>query len=74
MHYSQVNPNTSTAYGVPDGSPTGSSQGLKNLINGSVEIAATSHPSPVVKQFIEFALSSQGQQLGQSLGFIQLRG
>ncbi|WP_156341433.1 hypothetical protein [Pseudanabaena sp. 'Roaring Creek'] len=44
------------------------------MINGSVEIAATSHPSPVVKLFIEFALSSQGHQLGQNLGFIQLRG
>jgi phosphate transport system substrate-binding protein len=42
--YSQVNPNTPTTYGVPDGSPTGSSQGLKNLINGSVAIAATSRP------------------------------
>jgi len=42
--YSQVNPNTPTTFGVPDGSPTGSSQGLKNLINGSVAIAATSRP------------------------------
>ena len=42
--YSQINPNTPTIYGVPDGSPTGSSQGLKNLINGSVAIAATSRP------------------------------
>ena len=42
--YSQVNPNTPTTYGVPDGNPTGSSQGLKNLINGSVAIVATSRP------------------------------
>jgi phosphate transport system substrate-binding protein len=42
--YSQVNPNIPTTYGVPDGSPTGSNQGLKNLIDGSVAIAATSRP------------------------------
>ncbi len=42
--YSQINPSTPTTYGVPDGNPTGSSQGLKNLINGSVAIAATSRP------------------------------
>ena len=42
--YSQVNPNIPTTYGVPDGSPTGSNQGLKNVINGSVAIAAISRP------------------------------
>lgn len=42
--YSQVNPNIPTTYGIPDGSPTGSNQGLKNLIDGSVSIAATSRP------------------------------
>jgi phosphate transport system substrate-binding protein len=40
--FSQVNPNIPTSYGVPDGSPTGSNQGLKNLIDGSVSIVATS--------------------------------
>ena len=36
--YKQVN----TSYGVPNDKPTGSSGGLQNLINGVVEIAATS--------------------------------
>jgi phosphate transport system substrate-binding protein len=42
--YSQINPNTPTTYGIPDRNPNGSSQGLKNLINDSVAIAATSRP------------------------------
>ncbi|MCA6501541.1 MAG: phosphate ABC transporter substrate-binding protein [Pseudanabaena sp. M135S2SP2A07QC] len=42
--FSQVNPNIPSAYGVPDGNPTGSNQGLKNLIDGSIAIAATSRP------------------------------
>jgi phosphate transport system substrate-binding protein len=42
--YSQVNPNISTTFGLPDGKPTGSSQGLQNLINGNVAIAASSRP------------------------------
>ena len=42
--YSQVNPNLPTTFGVPDGKPTGSNQGLQNLINGSVAIAASSRP------------------------------
>jgi len=42
--YSQANPNIPTTFGLPDGSPTGSSQGLQNLINGTVAIAATSRP------------------------------
>jgi len=42
--YSQVNPNIPTTFGLPDGKPTGSSQGLKNLINGTVSIAASSRP------------------------------
>lgn len=42
--YSQVNPNIPTTYGVPDGKPSGSTQGLQNLINGTVAIAATSQP------------------------------
>ena len=42
--YNQANPNLPTTYGVPDGKPTGSDQGLQNLINGTVAIAATSRP------------------------------
>ena len=42
--YSQSNPNIPTTYGVPDGKPSGSSQGLKNLINGTVTIVASSRP------------------------------
>ncbi|TYQ25022.1 phosphate ABC transporter substrate-binding protein [Pseudanabaena sp. UWO311] len=42
--FSQVNPNIPSSYGVPDGNPTGSNQGLKNLIDGSIAIAATSRP------------------------------
>ena len=42
--YSQSNPTIPTTYGVPDGKPGGSSQGLKNLINGTVTIAASSRP------------------------------
>ncbi len=42
--YSQSNPNMPTTYGVPDSKPSGSSQGLKNLINGTVAIAASSRP------------------------------
>ncbi len=42
--YSQVNPNIPTTFGLPDGRPTGSSQGLKNLIDGNVAIAASSRP------------------------------
>jgi len=42
--YSQINPNIPSTYGIPDGNPTGSNQGLKNLIDGNVAIAATSRP------------------------------
>ncbi|PZV14534.1 MAG: phosphate ABC transporter substrate-binding protein [Pseudanabaena sp.] len=42
--FSQVNPNIPTTYGIPDGNPNGSNKGLKNLIDGSVAIAATSRP------------------------------
>ncbi len=42
--YSQVNPNIPTTFGLPDGKPGGSSQGLQNLINGTVSIAASSRP------------------------------
>ncbi len=42
--YSQVNPNIPTTFGLPDGKPSGSSQGLQNLTGGSVSIAASSRP------------------------------
>lgn len=42
--FSQVNPNIPTTFGLPDGKPTGSSQGLKNLMEGTVTIAASSRP------------------------------
>lgn len=42
--YSQVNPNISTVFGLPEGKPNGSSQGIQNLINGNVAIAASSRP------------------------------
>ncbi|NUN65520.1 phosphate ABC transporter substrate-binding protein [Pseudanabaena biceps] len=42
--YSQANPNIPTTFGLPDGKPSGSSQGLQNLVNGTVAIAATSRP------------------------------
>ncbi|WP_055076088.1 phosphate ABC transporter substrate-binding protein [Pseudanabaena sp. 'Roaring Creek'] len=42
--YSQVNPNISTTFGLPDGRPNGSGQGLQNLMNGTVAIAASSRP------------------------------
>ncbi|WP_055076089.1 phosphate ABC transporter substrate-binding protein [Pseudanabaena sp. 'Roaring Creek'] len=42
--FSQVNPNIPTTFGLPDGKPTGSSQGLKNLMEGTVTIAAASRP------------------------------
>ncbi|MFZ4555476.1 MAG: substrate-binding domain-containing protein [Pseudanabaena sp.] len=41
--YTQANPNNPpTTYGVPDGKPSGSSQGLKNLIDDKIQLAATS--------------------------------
>ncbi|MEE3716744.1 phosphate ABC transporter substrate-binding protein [Tumidithrix elongata RA019] len=45
--YAQVNPNIPSTFGVPDGSPGGSSKGIQNLMNGSVAIAATSRPLKV---------------------------
>ena len=42
--YNQANPNIPTTFGVPDGKPNGSSQGLQNLVNGTVAIAASSRP------------------------------
>ncbi|MEI6427433.1 MAG: phosphate ABC transporter substrate-binding protein, partial [Pseudanabaena sp. ELA607] len=40
--FTQQNPNLPVTYGVPDNSPTGSSGGLKNLINDQVVLAASS--------------------------------
>jgi phosphate transport system substrate-binding protein len=42
--YAQANLNLPTTYGVPDGKPNGTNAGLKNLINGTVAIAASSRP------------------------------
>ena len=42
--FGQINPNIPTTFGFPDGKPNGSSQGIQNLINGTVTIAATSRP------------------------------
>lgn len=45
----------------------------KYPISRSLFLAAKKITSPVVKQFIEFALSPQGQQIGQNLGFISVK-
>jgi phosphate transport system substrate-binding protein len=42
--YSQVNPALPTTYGVPDGRPNGSNQGIQNLIDGKVVMAVSSRP------------------------------
>jgi phosphate transport system substrate-binding protein len=42
--YSQINPAIPSTYGVPDGRPNGTNQGLQNLIKGDVMIAASSRP------------------------------
>lgn len=42
--FAQANPNIPTEYGVPNGKPSGSSQGITNLINNKVLIAASSRP------------------------------
>jgi phosphate transport system substrate-binding protein len=42
--FAQVNPNIPTEFGVPNGKPNGSSQGIANLINNQVLIAASSRP------------------------------
>jgi len=44
LAYAQQNPDLPTTYGVPDGHPNGSNAGIKNLINGSVAMAASSRP------------------------------
>jgi phosphate transport system substrate-binding protein len=40
----QVNPNLPTTYGVPDGTPSGTNQGIQNLANGQVLLAVSSRP------------------------------
>lgn len=42
--YSQVNPGIPTSYGVPDGKPNGSNTGIQNLVDGTVQLAASSRP------------------------------
>jgi phosphate transport system substrate-binding protein len=42
--YSQRYPNLPTTYGIPDGTPNGSSRGLEALLNNEVQLAATSRP------------------------------
>ncbi|MBW4518095.1 MAG: phosphate ABC transporter substrate-binding protein [Timaviella obliquedivisa GSE-PSE-MK23-08B] len=42
--YSQVNPAIPTTYGVPDGKPNGSNQGIQNLLKNEVVMAVSSRP------------------------------
>ncbi|NJK61761.1 MAG: phosphate ABC transporter substrate-binding protein [Synechococcaceae cyanobacterium SM2_3_1] len=42
--YGQRYPSIPTTYGIPDGTPNGSSRGLAALLNGEVQLAATSRP------------------------------
>jgi phosphate transport system substrate-binding protein len=42
--FSQVNPAIPSTYGVPDGQPNGTNQGLANLLQDKVVIAASSRP------------------------------
>ncbi|TVP55427.1 MAG: phosphate ABC transporter substrate-binding protein [Nodularia sp. (in: Bacteria)] len=42
--YNFLNPNLPTTYGIPDGRPSGTNAGLKNLIDGKVLMAASSRP------------------------------
>ncbi len=44
LAYSQVNPALPTTYGVPDGKPNGSNQGIQNLLKGDVVMAVSSRP------------------------------
>ena len=45
---------------------------VKSPISHNLFLGVKKKTSPVVKQFIEFALSSQGQQIFQKTGFIRL--
>nr|WP_293092649.1 substrate-binding domain-containing protein [Okeania sp. SIO2F4] len=42
--YEQKYPNIPVTYGVPEGMPNGSNQGIKNLLTNQVQIAAISRP------------------------------
>ncbi len=42
--YSQQNPGIAMTYGVPDGQPRGSNAGMQALLNGEIQLAATSRP------------------------------
>lgn len=42
--FSQVNPAIPSTYGIPDGQPNGTNQGLENLLQGKVVLAASSRP------------------------------
>lgn len=42
--YLQINPSLPTTYGIPDGKPSGTNQGIQNLVNGRVLLAASSRP------------------------------
>ena len=44
LAYSQVNPALPTTYGVPDGKPNGSNQGIQNLLKNEVVMAVSSRP------------------------------
>ena len=42
--YSQRNPSIPITYGIPDGKPNGSNAGLKALMEGRIQLAASSRP------------------------------
>jgi phosphate transport system substrate-binding protein len=42
--YTQKYPNIGFSYGVPDGTPNGSSKGIEGISNGIVQLAASSRP------------------------------
>ncbi|HIK19217.1 MAG TPA: phosphate ABC transporter substrate-binding protein [Leptolyngbyaceae cyanobacterium M33_DOE_097] len=42
--YTQVNPSLRTSYGLPDGKPNGTNAGIRNLIDGKVNMAVSSRP------------------------------
>jgi len=42
--YTQVNPSLRTSYGLPDGKPNGTNAGIRNLIDGKVNLAVSSRP------------------------------
>ena len=44
LAYSQINPALPTTYGVPDGNPNGSNQGIQNLLKNEVVMAVSSRP------------------------------